>query len=254
MPYEELLLEKQEEVLIITLNRPQSKNALSPKLVHELASVFHAVGHHGHSAQAMVIWGGSNNFCAGLDLKLLPELSAYELNLFLEQVESIFLAIMNSHFPVIAAIDGPAFAAGFDLAVMCDLRLASSRARFCQPEITLGVTPLIDPLWKIVGLGRARELSMTGMVYDAGEAYRIGLINRLIASDQILEQAVDLARELAHKNPHALEATKEMTRLIPGMETSQALKSQLWIFRNFVNNDSKRKDMKRYLRERSPGK
>jgi enoyl-CoA hydratase/carnithine racemase len=247
MPYEELILEKREEILIITLNRPQSKNALSPKLVQELASVFHSVGHHGHSARAIVIWGGSNNFCAGLDLKQLSGLSEQELDHFLEQVESIFMAILHSHCPIIAAIDGPAIAAGFDLAVMCDLRLASPRARFGQPEITIGITPLIDPLWKIIGLGRARELNMTGMIYDAEEAYRIGLINRLVPSEEIFNRAVDLARELANKNPHALGAIKEMARLIPGMETSQAMKNQFWIFRNFVNSESKRKDMERYL-------
>jgi len=250
MPYQDLLLEKQEEVLIITLNRPQSKNALSFRLTQELASIFHSLGHHGQSTRAVVIWGGSNGFCAGLDLKLMGELSENDLDHFVEQVESVFLSIVNSPIPVIAAIDGPAIAAGFDLAVMCDLRLASPRARFGQPEITLGVTSLIDPLWKIVGLGHARELVMTGMIYDAEEAYRMGLVNRLIPSDLILKYAIDLARELAHKDPRAMEAVKDMARLVPGMETSQALKSQLWMFRNFIKSESKRKEMDRYLRER----
>lgn len=247
MPYETLLLEKKENILIVTLNRPQKKNAISPKMAQELASLFHSVGHHGSSAGAMVLQGGPGLFCSGLDLAEVAMLDDHGIEHFLEDIGGVFVAIQQAVFPIIAAIDGPAVAGGFDMAVMCDIRLASPQARFGQPEINVGFTQLIDPLWKIIGLGRARELAMTGMIYGADEAYRIGLVNRLIPSEELFTKAFDLAVELAEKNPHAMAATKENCRMVPGMETIQALNAQGWVFKNFVDTKDKRQRMIEYI-------
>ena len=244
MPYDVINLEKKDNVLIVTLNCPEKKNVVSPQLVKELESVFHSLGHHGRGVGAMVLYGGPDQFCAGLDLETAATLTDHDMDHFIEDLASVFLAMQTSDFPIIAAIDGPALAQGFDLAVMSDIRLASPSAAFGQPEITMGVSQLIDPLWKIVGLGRARELAMTGKVINAEEAYRIGLVNKLAESGELYDRALELAEELAEKDAHAMSATKKNCRLIPGMETIQALESQMATFRLFVDTRDKRKHVR----------
>ncbi len=247
MPYETLILEKKETVLIVTFNRPDKKNALSPQVAKELESLFHSVGHHGNSARAMVLRGGEGIFCAGLDLEFMKNVSDHDVDHYLHDISHAFLAMQQASFPIIAEIDGPAFGAGFDFCVMSDIRLASPKARFCQPEIKVGIPPLIDPLWKIIGLGRAREMGMTGMVVDAEEAYRMGLVNRIIPSEHLHESALELAAELAGRDPEAMETTKRACRLIPGMETVQALTVQMSIFEGFLDSEAKRNKMVEYF-------
>ncbi len=249
MPHETLHLEKIDNVLVVTLNRPEKKNAISPKMAQELESLFHSLGHHGGGVRAMVITGGPGVFCAGLDLSAIDELSDHDAEHFFGDVNSLYLAMQETSVPIIAAIDGPAIAGGFDLAVMCDIRIATSKAIFGQPEIKVGVTQLIDPLWKIIGLGRAREMAMTGMIVDAQEAHRIGLVNRLVSSDDLQGMARELARELAEKDVAAMRATKQNLQMIPGMENIQALRSQMWIFQTFVDSREKRGRMASYLKK-----
>lgn len=188
-------------------------------------------------------------FCAGLDLNEIPLLSDHEMGHFLQRLMDIYGAMMQTSFPIVAAIDGPAIAGGFELALMCDIRLASPKAKFGIPEISIGIPPCIDPLWKIVGMGRARELAMTGMIFDAQEAYRMGLVNRLIPSEEIFDKALDLARELAEKDPAAMGAIKQNCRMIPGMETLQALKAQDWVTKNFLDTQQKRQRMLDYIKQ-----
>jgi enoyl-CoA hydratase len=123
---------------------------------------------------------------------------------------------------VIAAINGPAVAGGFDLAAMCDLRLCAPAATFAQTEILLGLTQIAYPLYKIIGFGRAKEMAMTGDAIGADEAYRIGLVNRICPGDELLEEALKLAGKLASGPRQALFETKRLSHELLDLDTASA--------------------------------
>lgn len=156
--------------------------------------------------------------------------------------------------PVIAAINGAAIAGGFDLAAFCDLRLAAREARFGQAEIDVGLTQIIHPLYKSIGLARAKELAMTGISITAEEAYRIGLINRVCAREELMSETWSMARLLASKPPEALFETKRLTRELIDYDTEKAMKEMFWSIRRRLMSDEHREsaaEFYRNLRQRS---
>ena len=124
--------------------------------------------------------------------------------------------------PTIAAINGPAVAGGFDLAVFCDLRICVPSARFAQPEVILGATQFFYPAWTLVGVARAKELALTGLPISADEAWRIGLINHLVQPEELLDRAMQLARTIASRPRDAVLATKRLSRELPGQDKAGA--------------------------------
>ncbi|MGE5396771.1 MAG: enoyl-CoA hydratase/isomerase family protein [Chitinophagales bacterium] len=234
MTYNNLLVEKDGPVVILTLNRPEARNALCLELMQELN---HCLGviEADRDVRALVLTGGPSHFCAGFDLPMAISLADNLLRIQMVQTcNELFLKILKFRTPVIAAVSGFALAAGFDLQVMADIRIYSETARVGQVEINVAVTPLVDPLWKIVGSGIMKELVMTGKVYGAEEAYRIGLANHVYPVDTFIKEAISLAHQLAKKEPHVLQTIKEQTNRIPGMEVEQAVRSQLHTFQTFV--------------------
>jgi enoyl-CoA hydratase/carnithine racemase len=141
-------------VLTITLNRPDKSNSLHPNLVAQLRDAL-TEAEASESVNVVVITGAGNSFCAGLDLELLLQWTADEKLSYLEKVVWVFRKIWTIKQPVIAAVNGAAIAGGFDLAAFCDIRLAASEALFGQAEINLGLTQIIHPLYKSIGLARA---------------------------------------------------------------------------------------------------
>jgi enoyl-CoA hydratase len=151
--------------------------------------------------------------------------------------EESFIRIMKFPLPVIAAVSGPALAAGFDLMVMADIRVMSQTAKLGQPEILWALTQLTDPLWKIIGQGRAKEVAMTGRIYGADEAFQMGLANYVFPVETYFQEAKKLAHRIASFDRSALKATKDQSNRVPGMEPEAAVRTQLWAFRNFVGSD-----------------
>src|SRR5262249_10308731 len=135
------------------------------------------------SVGVAVLTGAGTSFCAGLDLNHLLSLDFEGRVAYMRSFYVVFRQIYDLRQPVIAAINGPAMGGGFDLAAACDLRLCSPEAKFAETEILLGITQMIYPLYKIIGLSRAKELALTGDTISAQEAYRIGLVNRICPAD-----------------------------------------------------------------------
>ncbi|MEK7831662.1 MAG: enoyl-CoA hydratase/isomerase family protein, partial [Acidobacteriota bacterium] len=161
-----LTVERREAVLSLTLNRQDKRNALHPDLIVELFGELDKAAND-PALNVVVITGAGSSFCSGLDLGFVLEADFDSKLDYLENVFAMFQRIYTQPQPVIAAINGPAIAGGFDLAVMCDFRLCSPTATFAQTEILLGLTQMIFPLYKIIGLGRAKELAMTGEVINS---------------------------------------------------------------------------------------
>jgi enoyl-CoA hydratase len=202
----------------VTLDRPDKLNAFTFHMFEALTRVCEAA-EEDDAVRVLILTGAGRGFCAGLDLDCvaaLLEMSPYEFLRGQEKWAGAALALHRLTKPVIAAVNGPAAGAGFSLALASDIRLASTQARFNAAFIRVGLTGGdMGSSWllpRIVGLGMANELLMTGRVVDAGEALRIGLVNQVCEQSALMSTAEEIARQIVANTPFGVRATKQAVR------------------------------------------
>lgn len=234
-----VLSERDNTILTLTLNRPEKSNSLHPDLVGQLTQLLREA-EADSELNVVIITGAGRSFCAGLDLELLLAWSMEEKLAYLDTVTTLFRNLWTMPQPVIAAINGAAIAGGFDLAAFCDIRLAATEALFGQAEINIGLTQIIHPLYKSIGLARAKELAMTGQNITAEEAYRIGLANHIYPREELMTRAKEMAGVLASRPRNALFETKRLTRELIDKDTNSALKDISATFRRCLDSDEHR--------------
>lgn len=217
-----LRVERRDAILLVTLERREKRNALHPDLIRSLSETLDRATAD-PSLAVVVLTGAGSSFCAGLDLDILLGLETEDRVLYMRSFFSLFRQVHGLPQPVIAAINGPAMAGGFDLAAACDVRLCAPEARFAQTEIHLGITPMLYPIHTVIGLGRAMELALTGEAIGAEEALRIGLVRSIHPRDQLLEHAIEFAGVLAARPRQALLHTRQLSRELIGMSGSAAI-------------------------------
>lgn len=217
-----LSVEDRGAVRLLTLDRPEKSNALHPDMLSGLRDALGETSSR-TDLHVVVLTGAGKRFCAGLDLKHLSGLDPAGRVEYMGSLFAIFRQLAALPQPVLAAVNGPAIAGGFDLAAFCDLRVCGASATFAQAEILLGLTQVAYPLYKVIGLSRAVELALTGNAIDAAEAHRIGLVSSVHADDELLPEAMALARQLADRPPEALFASKRLTRELIDLDTDAAL-------------------------------
>lgn len=192
-------------IAVVTLSRPEKRNALSIQLRSELMDAL-AWWADDSQVRVVILTGAGPAFSAGFDL---AEFGQPELARKIRHNSTAYhRAVWSYPKPIIAAVNGPAMGGGFDLALLCDMRIASSGAAFGHPEIKFGAPPLFTPLRWIVGDGVARDLCLTGRPVDAVEALRIGLVSRVVAPEALMDEAHSAARQIAEAPQPALQATK----------------------------------------------
>jgi len=208
-----ILYEVSGPVAILTLNRPEVKNAFSPEMIRLWREYLEkAQGDPG--VQAVVVTGKGDTFCSGGDIRDMAEgkLQSWDMKRFLwEGVHRIALTLEDMDKPVIAAINGAAMGAGLDMALMCDLRICSDRAKMAESYILLGVVPGDGGAYylpRLVGPAKAMELFLTGDVVSPAEALAMGMVNRVVPHDQLMEETLKLAGKIASKPPLAIRMTK----------------------------------------------
>ena len=241
-----LKIERRDAVMVLTLNRPEKRNALHPEMMRELLTVLATIATD-ETLNVVVLTGAGNSFCAGLDLEQILSVPVEDKQANLGQVFTVFQQIYTLPQPVIAAINGPAIAGGFDLAQFCDLRLCVPSAVFGQAEINLGLTQMMYPLYKTIGLSRAKELALTGDVISAAEAYRIGFINHIYPVEEMLAEAIKLAEKLAAKPRQALFATKRLSRELIEMNSETAFKRMGAAIQESLNSEEHRLTLEKFL-------
>ncbi len=217
-----LTIERKDAVLLVTLDRPAKRNALHPDLISSLAGVLEAA-EADQGVRVVVLTGTGTSFCAGLDLEHLAGLETEARVGYMASAFALFRQLHELRQPVIAAVNGPAMAGGFDLAAFSDIRLCAAGARFAQTEILLGLTQIIYPIHHVIGLGRAKELAMTGRVVPAEEAYRIGLVSAVHAESDLLPETLELAWSLAEMPAGALFDTKRLSRELVDLDAYSAM-------------------------------
>jgi enoyl-CoA hydratase len=255
MAYETLICEIKEGIAYITINRPKVLNALSDSVIDELEQVFIAVKEEDDVKAVILTGAGEKAFVAGADISQLVNLNPLEGKLFAEKGQKVLSLIEGLGKPVIAAVNGFALGGGCELAMACTLRLASSNAKLGQPEVNLGIIPGYggtQRLSRLVGKGRALELVLTGRMVDAQEAREMGLVNKVVEPDRLMEEAENLARTIMSKGPVAVKLGMEAVNR--GMEVSldEGLRIEADLFGVCCATEDKMEGTKAFLEKRKP--
>ncbi len=212
MEFKNLLLEIAEGVAVLTINRPKALNALNEETLMELECAVAGLGENQEVSCVIITGSGEKAFVAGADISAMQPLDAATGRKFAKIGHRVMSTIEKLPKPVIAAVNGFALGGGCELALACDIRIASENARFGQPEVNLGVIPGFggtQRLPRLVGKGRAKELIFTGDMVDAQEAFRIGLANKVTPLADLLPTAREMARKIAAKGQFAVRLGKE---------------------------------------------
>jgi methylglutaconyl-CoA hydratase len=213
MPYNNLQLVSESGIATITLNRPEKRNAISFQLVEELIAALEEIEQS--PAQVVILTGARKAFCAGMDLDELKSLigKTHEENVKdSARMAEFFRRLYDFPKPTIAAVNGAAIAGGAGIATMCDFTLAVPEAKFGYTEVRIGFVPAIVSsilVWQ-VGHKIARDLLLTGRLFDAAEAHRYGLVNEMVDPDNLMPRARDLATQIMENSPSSVRATKKL--------------------------------------------
>lgn len=207
-------LEKREHIAIITMDRPEALNALNSEMLNKLSEVLCDVKAD-NEIRVAIMTGAGKSFVAGADIAEMALLNEAEAKAFCHLGYDVFSMIESMQKPFIAAINGYALGGGCELALACDIRLAGEKAKFAQPEVTLGITPGFggtQRLPRVIGVSNALELILTGRTINAAEALEIGLVNKVYPQDELMQRALDLAGCIAQNAPVAVYGAKQAIR------------------------------------------
>jgi enoyl-CoA hydratase len=255
MAYENLLVERDGAALIVTINRPSKLNALNTQTLTELGLVLDAASTD-EGVRALVLTGaGEKAFVAGADIEELSVQTPVTGREHARKGQALFDRIERLGKPVIAAVNGFALGGGCELAMACTMRLAADTAKFGQPEINLGLIPGYagsQRLPRLVGRGRALELLLTGNPIGADEAFRIGLVNRVVPAAQLLTEAKALAQLLAGKAPVAARYILDAVAGGLEMSFSDAQTYEATLFGLVATTDDMREGTRAFLEKRKP--
>ena len=252
MPYELILTERHGRVGLITLNRPQAMNALNNQLLRELMDALDAFDQN-DTIGAMVITGNEKAFAAGADIK---EMAGKSMQQMMDMGHiAVFDRIRTIRKPVIAAISGWALGGGCEIALSCDMIVASESATFGQPEINIGVIPGAggtQRLARAVGKTIAMEMILNDRRLTAREAYQLGMVNRVVPVESYLDEALKLAEEIAGRAPVAVRAAKKMINQAFEHTLSEGLAAEKQEFYNLFATEDQKEGMQAFTEKRKP--
>jgi enoyl-CoA hydratase len=209
VPYEFLMLETREKAALVTLNRPDKRNALSIALRYQIDQCL-AELEADDAVSVVVLAGAGPSFCAGFDRSEFFVQTPEHVQALQDSTDRFHLRLMNFAKPLVAAIHGPALGGGLDLAALCDVRICAENAVFAHPEIKFGAPTLYGPLAEVIGGGLARDLCLSGRRIDAQEALRIGLVSKVVPAERLQSEALALANTIAEAPLAALKTVKQM--------------------------------------------
>ena len=245
-----------EHVLLVTMNRPQSANALNTQMGLDFLDLWTRLTDQAGEVRCVVLTGaGSKIFCAGGDLKERQGMTRAQWMHQHEIFERVSWALVDLPLPVIAAINGHAYGGGLELALCCDFIYASSGARFALPEATLGIMPGMggtQNLPRAIGERRAKELIMTGQAFTAQQALDWGLLNQAIEPDQLLSQTLRTAQTLARNAPLSVRQVKKSIRYGGQMELRTAYRFEVEAYNQLVDTADRREGVLAFNEKRLP--
>lgn len=254
MPFENLLLQKRERIALLTVNRPEKMNALDVRTRMEIVGALKELKEDEGIRVVVITGAGDKAFIAGADIGEFAGKSAREQRDIMRSSRG-FDAVEDFPKPVIAMINGYALGGGCELALACDLRIASAKARFGQPEIKLGIIPGgggTQRLPRLVGEGKAMELILTGDIIDAAEALRIGLVNYVAPADELESRTMELAKKISEMSPIALSMAKTALKNASRLDLRAGLEAELDLFALCFSSEDKEEGVRAFLEKRKP--
>ena len=252
--YETILLERRGRVALITINRPEKRNALNIQTRTEGAAILDELRADDSVRVAVFTGAGDKAFIAGADIaEFIDRTAITQREVMLDR--GLFNSIDSFPKPVIAMVNGYCLGGGCELALACDLRIASDKASFGQPEINLGIIPGgggTQRLTRLVGEGKAMELILTGEIIDAQTALLIGLVNHVVPADQLEAKTMEIANRIAEKSPIALRLAKEAIKVASRSNLDEGLRREVDLFALSFSSEDKEEGVSAFLEKRKP--
>lgn len=255
MDYTNILVEKDKTIAIVTINRPKALNALNKATLEELLCCFTGLAKESTVKVVILTGAGEKAFVAGADIAFMQGLNPDAGKAFGRLGHTLARTIENLPQPVIAAINGFALGGGCELALACDIRLASDNAKFGQPEVNLGIIPGFggtQRLPRLIGKGLACELLYSGKIIDAAEASRIGLVNRVVTQEKLMEECRELAVLIGSRGPRAVQLCKEVVNNGMEMDLTRACAYEADLFALCFAGGEQKEGMAAFLDKRVP--
>ena len=253
MSYQSITLVVDAGIATLTVNRPDKLNALNAATMAELSSAIDEVRGR-DDISGLIVTGAGRAFIAGADISDLANATAVSARTLALEGQRVFRRFETSPKPVIAAVNGFALGGGCELALACHIRIASEQAKFGQPEVKLGTSPGYggtQRLPRLVGKGRALQLILTGETIDAAEAYRIGLVNRVVPADSLIETATALLKQIVANGPLAIAACIEAVELGLDMSLEGGLALEATHFGLLASSSDMKEGTKAFLEKRA---
>jgi enoyl-CoA hydratase len=255
MPYQTLTLDVAERIATLTVSRPDKLNALNDVVIAELGAAIDAL-RADPAVGGIIVTGAGRAFVAGADISELEKHGAVSGRALALRGQDVFRRFETSPKPTVAAVNGFALGGGCELAMACHIRVASEAAKFGQPEVKLGLVPGYggtQRLPRLVGKGRALQLLLTGEMIDAAEAYRIGLVNRVVPAAELLAAATTMLKTMLANAPLALAECIELVNRGDGASIDDALSHEATAFGLLAATSDKREGTRAFIEKRSAG-
>jgi enoyl-CoA hydratase len=255
MSYQNIILEKKENIAIIIINRPNVLNALNTKTIEDLTRAVNDLENDKKIKVGIIKGSGDKAFIAGADIKEMKEMTVLQAREFSELGHNLLSYIRKSRIPFIAMINGYALGGGCEILMSCDITIAGKNAKLGQPEINLGISPGFSGtqcLTRLVGRAKAKELMLTGDTIDAIEAHRIGLLNKVVDDDKLEEETMKLAKKIADKSSVQTAFIKSLVNKGADIDLNTANALEISYFSSSFSTYDKKEGMKAFLEKRKP--
>jgi len=254
MAFKNIIIEKKDGIGTIKINRPQVLNALNKDTILELSKAVDELGND-KNIKVAILTGEGKAFIAGADIKQMSNMTPLEAKEFAELGHSLIMKIEKSRLPFIAAVNGYALGGGCEVLMGCDICIAAKGAKIGQPEINLGVHPGFggtQRLPRLVGRMKAKELLLTGRNIDADEAYNIGLVNKVVEDEKLMETAHKMASIIAEKSPVQTDFIKSLVNKGADIDLNSACSLEISYFASGFSTKDQKEGMKAFLEKRKP--
>ena len=244
-----------DKIALLTINREKALNAMNPKILKDLKDIFKNCIEDEDINVIILTGSGKKAFIAGADIKIMEKLdskSAYDFGLLGQELTYI---IENSTKPIIALVNGFALGGGCEISLACHIRLASDNAMFGQPEVKLGLIPGwggTQRLPRIVGKGIATELIITGKIIDSNEAYRIGLVNKILKNNNLIEESFEFAKSILQNGPKAISKSLSCINESSNSSLNDGLENELETFSKLFGSQETNEGLKAFVEKRLP--
>jgi enoyl-CoA hydratase len=255
MSYKNLIYETDDRIGIIKINRPEVRNVLNWETWMELEDVLKRLHSEPNIRVGIITGVGDEAFVAGADLRMLKDRTPQDAVNASKKANEILLFMESMEEPMIAAINGWALGGGCEIALACDIRIASEKAQIGQTEVRVGIMPGYGGngrLMRLIGLGRAKEMIYTGKIVNAEEAERIGLVNRVVPHERLMEEALTMARQIA-QGPASVHLAKRAMFHASQLSLKDALKKDSEIYGEVYKTKDFKEGVTAFLEKRKPG-